>query len=80
MFHEHSLNPGHLAYASRAPEVPLWSEGYCFTPFLALGTAPTLDSFEGGYKWILLARGPVWVDNKVALVTNGMSALLTCYV
>lgn len=54
--------------------------GYCFKPFLGLGTAPTRGPFEGGYKWILLAHGPVWVDKKVALVTNGMSALLLCYV
>lgn len=79
MLHEHSLNPELLAYASHAPEVSLRS-GYCFTPFLGLGTVPTPDPFEGGYKWILLACGSVWVDKKVALVTNGMSALLPCYV
>lgn len=54
--------------------------GYCFMPSLGLHTAPTGGSFEGGYKWILLACRPVWVGKKVALVTNGMSGLVPGYV
>lgn len=36
------------------------TSGHSVTPSLPLGTAPTLGPFEGGYKWLLLACGPVW--------------------
>lgn len=54
--------------------------GYCFMPSLGPGTVSILGPFEGGYKWLLLACGPVWVGTKVALVTYGMSVLLPRYV
>lgn len=56
------------------------ASGHRVTPSLPLGSVPTLGPFEGGYKWLLLACGPVWVGKQVALVTNGMSVLPLCYV
>lgn len=72
---EHS-NPDPAACTCHAPEIPLWSRG--LRPqghaLPRLGTAPP-GPFEGGYKWLPSACGPVWVGTSVALVTNGMAGL-----
>lgn len=70
------LNPDPTASKCHAPEIPLWPRG--LRPqghaLPRLGPAP-LGPFEGGYKWLPSACGPVWVGMSVALVTNGMAGL-----